>query len=53
MLVGLEMGDIAVVTALGWHTGLPCAFVHEAAKSYATARLAEGAEVNPPVSCGS
>ncbi|MEV6377107.1 orotate phosphoribosyltransferase [Micromonospora musae] len=45
VLAGLEMGGIAVVTALGRHTGLPCAFVRKAAKSYGTARLAEGAEV--------
>jgi len=46
VLAGLEMGGIAVVTALGQRTGLPCAFVRKAAKSYGTARLAEGAEVN-------
>jgi orotate phosphoribosyltransferase len=34
-----------VVVALGRHTGLPCAFVRKAAKSYGTARLAEGASV--------
>jgi orotate phosphoribosyltransferase len=45
VLAGLEMGGIAVVTALGRHTGLPCAFVRKAAKSYGTARLAEGADV--------
>jgi orotate phosphoribosyltransferase len=45
VLAGLEMGGIAVVTALGRQTGLPCAFVRKAAKSYGTARLAEGAEV--------
>ena len=27
VLAGLEMGGIAIVTALGRHTGLPCAFV--------------------------
>jgi len=41
----LEMGGIAVVTALGRHAGLPCAFVRKAAKPYGTARLAEGAEI--------
>lgn len=46
VLAGLEMGGIAVVTALGRHTGLPCAFVRKAAKPYGTARLAEGAEVD-------
>ncbi|GAA3763387.1 orotate phosphoribosyltransferase [Micromonospora maritima] len=45
VLAGLEMGGIAVVTALGRHTGLPCAFVRKAAKPYGTARLAEGASV--------
>ncbi|MEV0425977.1 orotate phosphoribosyltransferase [Micromonospora sp. NPDC050495] len=45
VLAGLEMGGIAVVTALGRHTGLPCAFVRKAAKPYGTARLAEGAAV--------
>ncbi|WP_203921583.1 orotate phosphoribosyltransferase [Rugosimonospora africana] len=45
VLAGLEMGGIAVVTALGRRTGLPCAFVRKAAKSYGTARLAEGAEI--------
>jgi orotate phosphoribosyltransferase len=45
VLAGLEMGGIAVVTALGQRTGLACAFVRKAAKPYGTARLAEGAEV--------
>jgi orotate phosphoribosyltransferase len=45
VLAGLEMGGIAVVTALGRHTGLPCAFVRKEAKRYGTARLAEGAEI--------
>jgi orotate phosphoribosyltransferase len=45
VLAGLEMGGIAVVTALGRHTGLPCAFVRKEAKSYGTRRLAEGADV--------
>ena len=44
VLAGLEMGGIAVVTALGQRTGLPCAFVRKAAKPYGTARLAEGAD---------
>ena len=44
VLAGLEMGGIPVVTALGRHTGLPCAFVRKHAKSYGTCRLAEGAE---------
>jgi orotate phosphoribosyltransferase len=45
VLAGLEMGGIAVVTALGRHVGLPCAFVRKAAKPYGTARLAEGANI--------
>ncbi|MGN9837720.1 orotate phosphoribosyltransferase [Nonomuraea sp. H19] len=45
VLAGLEMGGIPVVTALGRHTGLPCAFVRKQAKTYGTGRLAEGADV--------
>lgn len=45
VLAGLEMGGIPVVTALGRHTGLPCAFVRKQAKGYGTCRLAEGADV--------
>ncbi|ADB33611.1 orotate phosphoribosyltransferase [Kribbella flavida DSM 17836] len=45
VLAGLEMGGIPVVTALGRHTGLPCAFVRKEAKGYGTRRLAEGADV--------
>ena len=45
VLAGLELGGIPVVTALGRHTGLPCAFVRKAAKDYGTRRLAEGAEI--------
>nr|WSY57400.1 orotate phosphoribosyltransferase [Streptomyces sp. NBC_00886] len=45
VLAGLEMGGIPVVTALGRHTGLPCAFVRKQAKAYGTCRLAEGTDV--------
>ena len=45
VLAGLELGGIPVVTALGRHTGLPCAFVRKQAKPYGTCRLAEGADV--------
>ncbi|ONI74401.1 orotate phosphoribosyltransferase [Kribbella sp. ALI-6-A] len=45
VLAGLEMGGIPVVTALGRHTGLPCAFVRKEAKKYGTSRLAEGADI--------
>src|SRR5262245_14632799 len=46
VLAGLEMGGIAVVTALARQIGLPCAFVRKQAKPYGTARLAEGADVS-------
>ncbi|MCM2580418.1 orotate phosphoribosyltransferase [Streptomyces meridianus] len=46
VLAGLEMGGIPVVTALGRHTGLPCAFVRKQAKAHGTCRLAEGAEIS-------
>src|SRR5690348_1434762 len=39
------MGGIAVVTALGRYSDLPCAFARKAAKPYGTARLAEGADI--------
>ena len=45
VLAGLEMGGIAVVTALGRHAKLPCAFVRKQAKQYGTCKLAEGQEV--------
>jgi orotate phosphoribosyltransferase len=45
VLAGLELGGIPLVTALAATTGLPAAFVRKEAKTYGTARLAEGAEV--------
>ncbi|CAN5286908.1 orotate phosphoribosyltransferase [soil metagenome] len=45
VLAGLELGGVPVVTALAHVTGLPAAFVRKAAKTYGTARLAEGAAV--------
>lgn len=45
VLAGLEMGGIPVVTALGQVTGLPTAFLRKQAKSYGTARYAEGADL--------
>ncbi len=45
VLAGLEMGGIALVTSLSRITGLPAAFIRKQAKSYGTARLAEGADV--------
>ena len=45
LLAGLEMGGIPVVTALSAVTGIPAVFIRKVAKTYGTARLAEG----PPV----
>ncbi len=45
LLAGLELGGIPVVTALSAATGIPAVFVRKVAKTYGTARLAEG----PPV----
>ena len=45
VLAGLELGGVPIATALSLETGLPAAFVRKAAKSYGTAKLAEGGEV--------
>ena len=45
LLAGLEMGGIPVVTALSAATGIPAVFVRKVAKTYGTARLAEGPSV--------
>jgi orotate phosphoribosyltransferase len=45
VLAGLELGGIPIATALSFETGLPVAFVRKVAKTYGTARLAEGAEL--------
>jgi orotate phosphoribosyltransferase len=45
VLAGLELGGVPVATALSLVTGLPTAFVRKEAKTYGTARLAEGAEL--------
>ena len=45
VLAGLELGGVPVATALSLHTGLPTAFVRKEAKTYGTAKLAEGADV--------
>jgi orotate phosphoribosyltransferase len=42
VLAGLELGGIPVATAIALATGLPMAFVRKQAKSYGTAKLAEG-----------
>ena len=46
VLAGLELGGVPVATALSLATGLPAAFVRKEAKTYGTARLAEGAEID-------
>jgi orotate phosphoribosyltransferase len=45
VLAGLELGGVAIATALSLRTGLRAAFVRKEAKAYGTARLAEGAEI--------
>ncbi|MDZ7677977.1 MAG: orotate phosphoribosyltransferase [Acidimicrobiales bacterium] len=45
VLGGLELGGIPVATALSLATGLPAAFVRKEAKTYGTAKLAEGADI--------
>ena len=44
-LAGLELGGVAIATALSLRTGLPLRFVRKRAKEYGTCRLAEGGEV--------
>jgi len=46
MLAGLEMGGIAIATALSLHTGIPVVFVRKKAKEYGTAKLAEGPSID-------
>jgi orotate phosphoribosyltransferase len=46
VLAGLELGGVPVATALSLETGLPAAFVRKEAKTYGTAKLAEGADVS-------
>ena len=46
VLGGLELGGVPIATAIGLRTGLPVAFVRKEAKTYGTARLAEGPDVN-------
>lgn len=45
VLAGLELGGVPIATALSLQTGLPAAFVRKQAKTYGTARLAEGADI--------
>lgn len=45
VLAGLELGGVPIATALSLRTGIPAAFVRKQAKTYGTARLAEGADI--------
>jgi orotate phosphoribosyltransferase len=45
VLAGLELGGVPVATALSLETGIPTAFVRKEAKTYGTAKVAEGSEV--------
>ncbi|WP_341252057.1 orotate phosphoribosyltransferase [Euzebya pacifica] len=44
-LAGLELGGVPIAVALSQVTGLPTLFVRKEAKSYGTAKLAEGGTV--------
>jgi len=45
VLAGLELGGVPFATALSLATGLEAVFVRKAAKSYGTAKLAEGGQI--------
>jgi orotate phosphoribosyltransferase len=45
VLAGLELGGVALATALSLTTGLPAVFVRKVAKTYGTCQLAEGASI--------
>ena len=44
-VAGLELGGVPVATAISLATGIPAAFVRKEAKTYGTAKLAEGADI--------
>jgi orotate phosphoribosyltransferase len=46
VLAGLELGGVPVATAMSLATGLPQALVRKEAKTYGTAKLAEGPEID-------
>jgi orotate phosphoribosyltransferase len=46
VLAGLELGGVPVATALSLVTGLPQVLVRKEAKTYGTAKLAEGPEID-------
>ncbi|MGD1011243.1 MAG: orotate phosphoribosyltransferase [Acidimicrobiales bacterium] len=45
VLAGLELGGVPIATALSMATGLEVVFVRKAAKTYGTAKLAEGRDI--------
>ncbi len=45
-LAGLELGGVPLAVALSQVTGLPTLFVRKEAKSYGTAKLAEGGDID-------
>ncbi len=51
VLAGLEMGGIPIATALSLETGLPTILVRKQAKSYGTAKLAEGPDIKGKKVC--
>ncbi|MBW3603394.1 MAG: orotate phosphoribosyltransferase [Actinobacteria bacterium] len=46
VLAGLELGGVPLAVVLSQVTGLPTRFVRKQAKTYGTARLAEGGEID-------
>lgn len=46
LLAGLELGGVPVATALSLETGIPAVFVRKVAKTYGTAKLAEGPAID-------
>ncbi|HET9061534.1 MAG TPA: orotate phosphoribosyltransferase [Acidimicrobiales bacterium] len=45
LLAGLELGGVPIATALSLRTGIPQVLVRKEAKTYGTAKLAEGPDV--------
>jgi orotate phosphoribosyltransferase len=46
ILAGLELGGVPISTALSLRTGIPQVLVRKEAKTYGTAKLAEGPEID-------
>jgi orotate phosphoribosyltransferase len=46
VLAGLEMGGLAIATALSMRSGIPAVFVRKKAKDYGTCKLAEGPDIS-------